>query len=585
MKKERDSSTETEEKDIIKRKKNSSRKITAITVIVVAAVIIFNLLFTAIGDAAMIYVDISQVKYDTGVTPLYTLSDTCKNLLEREAIPMIKQFNEERKSNGENTQKLKIVFCADKDIIENDSMTRYVSYTARAIAKEHPESIEVEYININKNPSAVQKYKTTSAATINSSDVIVEFGSEYLVQGIMSFYISEANETEPWAYNGEKKLSAMILSVTRAESPICCITYNHGEQLFKDNASPEVKDEYTAFIKLVEGAGYIPQFIDLERDAIPEDCRMIITFAPTEDFKAFGNLGENGVSEIEKLDKYLDEANAFFYVCNAEAPKLPNLDEYLAEWGVTVAREKDLAGNLHNYVITDSVNGTAQDGGNTFSASYATGGSGALLTADLRSRVYPPKVIFGNSARIEPTPNTYVKIFVPTDETKGTVEHEYYSYFRNGVSRDLFPIFTTYDTASSKAGEEVEIATASNRFKLMTVTHELRNVQEDNYTTVDRPSYVLALSSTDFVTNEVLESAAYGNTDVILSVLRNSGNEIIPVNIPLKSFYDYGVAEDAKGVAAYESSNPTVWFWCLTLIPPVTAFAVGAVILIRRKYK
>jgi hypothetical protein len=83
----------------------------------------------------------------------------------------------------------------------------------------------------------------------------------------------------------------------------------------------------------------------------------------------------------------------------------------------------------------------------------------------------------------------------------------------------------------------------------------------------------------------VLESAAYGNTDVILSVLRNSGNEIIPVNIPLKAFYDYGVAEDAAGNAAYESNNPSVWFWCLTLIPPAISLVLGATVLIRRKYK
>jgi hypothetical protein len=286
-----------------------------------------------------------------------------------------------------------------------------------------------------------------------------------------------------------------------------------------------------------------------------------------------------------KVDKYLDEANAFFYICNADSPKLPNLDEYLAEWGVTRAGEKDMADNDRNYVISDLKNGTAQDDGRTFAASYATGGSGAALTADMRARVYPPKVIFGNSARIDPTPNTYVKIFVPKDETTGAAEYEYYSYFRNGVSRDLFPIFTTYDSATAVAGEEVEIATSSNLFKLMTVTHELRHVQEDNYTTIDRPSYVLALSSTDFVSNAVLESAAYGNTDVILSVLRNSGNEIIPVNIPLKAFYDYGVAEDAAGNAAYESNNPSVWFWCLTLIPPAISLVLGATVLIRRKYK
>ncbi len=561
--------------------KKSPKRLTVITVIVVAAAILFNIAFSIIGDKAMLFVDISQVKYNTGVTPLYTLSDTCIDLLDSEAVPMIKRVNEERAAKGDSAQKLKIVFCAEKDIIESDPLTRYVSYTARAIALEFPESVEVSYINVNQNPSAVQKYKTTSAATINNSDVIVEFGSEYLVQSINSFYITETGETTPWAYNGEKRISAMILSVTRAEAPICCITYNHGELLFKNGETPEVKDEYSTFIELIRGAGYVPQFIDLEKDDIPEDCRMIVTFAPTSDFKAFGNLGEGGVSEIEKLDKYLDDAKAFFYICDADSPYLPNIEEYLTEWGITVARERDLADNLHNYIVTDTANATAQDNGKTFAADYAVGGTGASLTADMRARAYPPKVIFGNSARIDPADETYVKIFVAADETEGTPEYEYYSYFRNGVSREMFPIFVTYDTANSKAGEEVEIATEGNRFNLMTVTHETRHVQEDNYTTIDRPSYVIALSSTEFLSNDVLDSAAYGNTDAILSTLRNSGNEIIPVNIPLKSFYEYGIEDEF----VYLDNDPAVWFWCLTLIPTAAAFITGTVIIIRRKFK
>ena len=159
--------------------------------------------------------------------------------------------------------------------------------------------------------------------------------------------------------------------------------------------------------------------------------------------------------------------------------------------------------------------------------------------------------------------------------------YQYFSYFRNGISREMFSVFTTYDTASAYAGDETEIATAANLFQLMTVTHELRYVQEDNYTTIDQPTYVISLASTEFLTNDVLDSTAYGNTDVVLSVLRNTGNEIVPVNVPLKAFYEYNVQSNA----AYVKSNPTVWFWCLTMIPPVAALIVGVVITVRRKYK
>ena len=557
--------------------KKSAKVITIITCAVVAAVILFNVVFSIIGDTAMLYIDISRIQYDTGTTNLYTLSYYCKDVIETRAVSKIYGFNEQ---NGEK-QKVKIIFCADKDVVESNEMTRYVSYTARAIAKSFPEYFEVSYINIVKNPSAVQKYKTTSAATINNSDVIVEFGSEYLVQGIQSFYLTDTDTDEVWAYNGEKRLAAMILSVTAAETPICCITYNHGELLFEEGDEVKVKEEYSTFIKLIEGAGYEVQFIDFEREEIPEDCRMLITFAPTEDFKAFGHLGENGVSEIEKLDKYLDASNAFFYICDADTPVLPSLDEYLEEWGITVRRSTDLAGITHNFKVEDIVNATTVDNGSTFVGNYAVGGTGASLTQDMRDRNYPPNVIFGNSAIIEPPSETYAKLYSKVEEGSTEPSYQYFSYFRNGVSREMFSVFTSYVTASAYAGNEVEIATSSNLFQLMTVTHELRYVQEDNYTTIDQPTYVISLASTEFLTNDVLDSTAYGNTDVVLSVLRNTGNEIVPVNVPLKAFYEYNVQSNA----AYVKSNPEVWFWCLVAIPPVAALVTGTVITVRRKYK
>lgn len=561
--------------------RSCKKRITIITVSVVALILLFNVVFSILGDLSMLYIDISEVKYSSGADALYTLSDTCRELIGKEAVPMIERFNSE--SGKDAPGKLKIIFCADRDVIESNELTRYVSYTARAIAKSYPKAVEVEYINITKNPSAVQKYKTTSAATIYSSDVIVEFGGEYLVQGINSFYLTdtESTDTEPWAYNGEKHLTAMILSVTRVESPLCCITYNHGELLFEEGSEIKVREEYTTFIKLIEGAGYEVKFIDLEKEDIPEECRIVITFAPTEDFKAFGNLGENGVSEIEKLDKYLDEANSFFYICNADTPTLPNLDEYLEEWGIAIRRTTDLAGIDHNFKVEDPLHATSSNGGFTFEGKYFEGGAGSVLTQDMQDRNYPPKVVFGNSAFIEPPSETYVKIFSTVEETSTDKPYPYYSYYKNGVSREMFGIFTTYDSASAYAGNETEIATSGNLFQLMTLTHELRYVQEDNYTTIDRPTYVLALSSTDFVTNEVLNSTAYGNTDVILSALRNSGNETVPVNVSLKSFYDYEMAD----TRAYITSKPMVWFWCLAIIPTAIVTVTGIVINVRRKYK
>lgn len=568
-----------QENNAYEAKRKSAKLIRIFTVVIVVAVIILNAAVSLLGDKNLWYIDLTRTKYKSAESMFYTLSDSCQNLIATEVIPSIEKINLEREAEGLEKIKVKIIFCAEKDFIEQDDMMRYVSYTARALEKNFSDSIEVSYVNMTKNPSAVQKYKTTSAATIYTSDVIVEFGSEYLVQGINSFYYIEASESEPWAYNGEKRLSAMIQSVTQAESPICCLTSNHGESLFDDKG--EVKAEYTTFLKVIEGAGYDVEFLDLEKEEIPANCRMIITFDPAYDFKAFGNLGENNVSEIEKLDKYLDDSNAFFYICDRDTPSLKSLDEYLEEWGVEVSRVEDAADTSDSYFIKDTTACVDAGEGNALIGNYATEGLGATLTEDMRRAAYPAKVVFVNSTAIKPSQN-YVRNYVLANSETGTAAYTYYRYFKNGVSRNMLDVFTTHTSAYAEvAGEQYEIATDKNLFKLMTITQEQRSVQEDNFTTVNQASYVIALASTEFLTNEMLDSTAYGNTDVILSALRNTSSEVVPTDIDLKAYYEYTVESNA----AYTTVKTKAWSICLMAIPAALSLVVCIIVCVRRKYK
>ena len=146
----------------------------------------------------------------------------------------------------------------------------------------------------------------------------------------------------------------------------------------------------------------------------------------------------------------------------------------------------------------------------------------------------------------------------------------------------MLDIFTTSSTAYAEvAGEQHEIATDLLRFKLMTVTQETRQVQEDNFTTINRASYVVALSSTDFVKNEMLSSRAYGNTDVLTAVLRGTGNEVVPTDINLKAFYEYEITDSF----AYRAEKPQVWAAWLIIAPAAISLVAGVVICVRRKYR
>lgn len=548
-----------------------------ILVCVLVAVLLLNVAVSLLLYKKVAYIDLTRPKYsETG--GFYTFSDGLKAAMDESVIPSVDRINDEREASGLERLKIEIIFCDDADKLNADEQTKMIQHTARQLANKYSKHIELRYVNVEKNPSAVQSYRVTSATTIYPTDVIVSFGTEFIVHGKASFYTVDEDTGEVWAYNGEKKLASSILSLTRADSPICALTTNHGESLFDySDGTPRVRDEYSTFIDIIAAAGYEVKLIDLEKDAIPDECRMMICFAPTTDFKAFGNLGESGVSEIEKLDKYLDSSKTFFYICDPSTPELSNLEEYLSEWGIKPARAQTSAGITQNYCLFDSENAANSDG-SLMIGRYATAGYGSTITSDLRAGAYPPAVAFGSSTAILYS-DSYTKNSVILDQD--TLEKTYiYSYYNNGVSRTMYDVFTSNTSAYAKVGGEVHShADETNLFSLFTLTEETRQVQEDSFNMANLSSYVLGLSSTEFLKNEFLESGAYGNADVLLAALRATSTETVPVNLEFKVFYD---AEIDDLLFTATKTTPTVVMLCV--IPVTLCIIVGAVVCIKRKF-
>ena len=110
----------------------------------------------------------------------------------------------------------------------------------------------------------------------------------------------------------------------------------------------------------------------------------------------------------------------------------------------------------------------------------------------------------------------------------------------------------------------------------MTVSVEDRTTQESNYTTVNEASYVIACGSTDFASETLLQSNAYGNTDLLLSACRAVGREPVPVGLTFKPFADYTI----DTVTTAEATQYTVVF---AVVPAVLALGSGIFVLVRRK--
>ncbi len=454
--------------------------------------------------------------------------------------------------------KVNIIFCDERDALVENSAQRYVLETAEDIARVFPEIVEVKYVNIWTNPGAVQKYKTSTLSNIYSTNVIIESGTEFRVYTLNSFFVfNDTDNTDPWSYNGEKKFASGILAVIKAESPVACVTINHGET-FTDYE----------LLNLLQDAGYVVQLIDLAKQEIPEDCRLMVVCNPTSDFLVKDGISD--VSEIAKLNTWLDEFNSLMVFMSPDSPVLPNFEEYLEEWGVKYDRHTDENGATYPYMIKDDTQSLTADG-MTVVGEYTTKGLGSSLHTDMRSVAVPSKVIFKNSMSISYADN-YVKTDSETEE--GEYEFTYGYYYSNGISRSIYDVFTSSANAVALAnGEQVKAATNLDPFKLMTITRETQMVsnQDADY------SYVIACASTDFVSADMLQSIVYGNSELLISTLRAVGRETIVVDLAHKPF-------DKTEIESMTTSQANQYTVILTVVPALAVIVLGVFVVVRRKY-
>lgn len=523
----------------------------ALTALIVAAVIVGNIIFSMLAARFTWYID---------MTPdlLFTLSDECKDLIrngdeEFDTASAIERVDQIRQESGDPNMSINIIFCNEADNIANDTSLRYVHNTALELQSEFPDHIKIKYHNIYRNPSAVSKYKTSSTSSITETNVIVEFGTEFRVYSSRTFFSFDEDGETAWAYNGEKKLTAGILAVTRTESPIACITVNHGEDL-PDTLRGTLED-----------AGYIVQDINLSEQEIPEDCRLIVIYNPMSDFHVSDGMS---VDEISKLDDFLDDTNSLMAFIGPDSnggKRLNALEDYLEEWGIVFDRNSE--GLPH--IVEESTDNSKDSTRNIF-AQYADYGLGGSITKDMLNSKYPRTVVFPNAMSIS---------FAPTYQAThdSELDFDYARRTSNGVVRSIYDVFTTSHKANAYAGGVLaQSATEASPLKLMTISEEQKTTQESEYSSMIDSSYVIAFGSTNFAAEECLATDGYGNNELLLSLCRYIGHEPVPVGITMKPFADYEIDN-------ITTSAVTQYTVILTAVPAVAAICAGAVVLIRRK--
>lgn len=531
---------------------------TALTLLLVLALLAANLAFTALGQQCNLFID-------TTTEGRYTLRPRMVEILLA----------------AEMQADVDIIFCADDDVLRSTYNTNIVYLMALELEKQVP-SIHVSCVDAVNHPETVAAYRRTSATTIKWDDIIITSGTEYRVYNVKTFFtVSSDDSTQILGYNGEQKMCEAILSLTAKDLPLACFTVGHGEVL------PTQGDEETGYLfEAVRDAGFRVTAIDLETEEIPASCAVLFINGPTEDF-ASGRLEDMDYnSPITKIDRFLDNYGTVFYFRDAKAGTLPNLEEFLEEWGIGFD-VKDSAGNLFaGTVLSDSAAALSGDPGRI----AGTYGSSSVYE-DITNLSSPPKTIFEQVAPLR---------VLWQDGTSSV----------NSAGRVVSTLFTT--TATAQALDDTYSTVKTGTFPLMTMTSETRLIDDVYFTAT-----VFVCGTDLYHSAAYMADNVYANREILQSILRGAARTTVSIAKELEfKYYDtpdfttsYDEAEntiyqrDENGdviwvtdattgkshkvvirvIRPIEPGELTAWVWVLAILPPVALAVACATVSLRRK--
>lgn len=467
----------------------------AMTVVVLAAIIIVNALFTAISKNKSLYLDMTEKQ-------LYTVSDAANAIF-----------------SSINSKNIEIIFFTEFDKMQENEYQKLVYEYAKKLEDNYP-YISIKYIDSIENPEEVAPYLSSSVPKVYTTDVVITNGDAYRCYNIEKFFTFDSETKSLFAFNAEYRFATAIMQLTY-DNMLACFTTGHGES----TASSAMKT-------LFEDAGFEVRDIDLTKEDIPSETRVVIINDPVYDFT--GAYDE--VNEIAKVDSFLDSlGNLMVFSSPAKSQKLINLNEYLSEWGIKFSPSE----------IKDYQNSISSDGLSVV-AQYTEEGSASSLTKDLRELDNPPKTIAKNTSPIE-------------------------ILWEQHNSIEVSPLIQSSPDASAHSLENDSVISAGE-MPIMTVSMQ-STIAENNERYYN---YVLACGTSEFTSETYLNGNTYGNSDIIYAAMRAFGKEVVPVDLDFKVFDDTSL-----DITLVEANS---WTVVLSVILPSVFLISGIIVFVRRRH-
>ena len=391
-------------------------------------------------------------------------------------------------------------------------------------------SVNVKYVNLDKDPDVVTKYKQFYNGDIEDGSIIVYSKDKVKVipqsevmNMIQADQASLQTGTPKFVFAGESLITSAIRNVTDANSiKAGFITTMNGQPVYNQN-------EYGITVQgfkesLLEKNGYDCSDIDISTDELkPEDYDIIILAAPSVDFTE--NI-------ITKLSDFLYNDGKYgknlVYMPSINTTNLTNLDAFLADWSIQVENK---------YIIDD-------------------------------------KNAIGNTA--------YIMLSIDDQNAVGTLPSQTIPIIAP-VSREI--------TILSKNNENVTksvLSSSDNSFLSDMLTQEVDDKNRGKHTVVAMSSKehaeqydtfrssVLVIGSALMTDSDFLtQTNTYNNANAILGIINNMTGKEAAAVIPEKALQQ-------SYIAPTQTQAKIIRIIVQWIIPALVAIA-GIVVLLRRK--
>lgn len=222
-----------------------------------------------------------------------------------------------------------VYILMDKDKFESQG-TYFVQAQKmlNKMASKSDGKMKIKYVDLTSNPSFTSNYPNVDWQSSSANNIVlVESGKQYKVLTLTDCFEYDEqtyNYYGTYSFTGTKIEQAVvtaILNVTTDDKVVVDMIKGNNEQ------------DYSSLKSLLENNAYQVNDVSLATGDFDKDAKVAIMYAPSVD------LDEK---IVEKLSTWLSNdgkyGRSLIYVPTADMGEMPNLDDFLKEWGMSIDR-------------------------------------------------------------------------------------------------------------------------------------------------------------------------------------------------------------------------------------------------------